>query len=229
MQKQAKPPVWQEQQWHWEQAGGNCVREQNRKEPTDNCHRQVKGKKEERKQIFGEEKQSISKVYLGSCCTKGQLVTNLVQMVEINILQVPHFTWGLCLTWSAVGQRLRGSDSQFLNPKEMAKLTALLASCSSAPEQHSPGNFAVKMLTPTLLASRLSGWHRYQIPPHFHFLQAHKNFFSQIGASALKYYTGQKSPVNAELYFRSFFSQWASFIHSDVLGTLAGLKSRALQ
>lgn len=34
MQKQAKTPDWLEQQWHWEQAGGNCASEQNRKEPT---------------------------------------------------------------------------------------------------------------------------------------------------------------------------------------------------
>lgn len=48
MQKQAKTPDLTR-----EQAGGNCTSEQKRAH-TDNCHRQVKGKKEERKQILGE-------------------------------------------------------------------------------------------------------------------------------------------------------------------------------
>lgn len=59
-------------------------------------------KKERRKeQIFGEERLSIFKVCLGSCCTEAQLVTNLVQMVGINALQVAYFTRCLHLTESA--------------------------------------------------------------------------------------------------------------------------------
>lgn len=86
---------------------------------TNNCHRQVKGMKEERKQIFGEGQQFHLQSLLG-CCTEGQLITNLVQRVRINISQVPHFTWCSCLTCSAVVavlQRLRDSGTQFLCPK----------------------------------------------------------------------------------------------------------------
>lgn len=85
---------------------------------TDKCHRQVKGKKERKKK----ENKSLDKreaVHLQSlfgCCTKGQLVTNLVQMVGKNILQVPHFAGCLCLTCSAavaVLQRFRGTQFQY--------------------------------------------------------------------------------------------------------------------
>lgn len=64
---------------------------------------------------------SIFSIYSGCCCTEGQLATNFVQMVEINILQVAYFTRCLHLTESlsvAAFWRLRYRDIYFADTKE---------------------------------------------------------------------------------------------------------------
>lgn len=166
---------------------------------TDDCHRQAKGKerkKEERKQILREEKQSISKVYLGSCCTEGQRVTNLVQMAGINILQVPYFTWCLCLTWSAVVavlQRLRDRDSQSTDPKGDGKAHSPARKLAALLQSSIPWGLCCKNADTHPISQQTFWMTQIPNPTPFPLPSGTQDFFFllfffsfQIGASALK-------------------------------------------